>query len=399
MKKNDSMMDTVDRLSRDVEIPDIVMEKANQAFEQIRREGSRTKGKIVSYQSAGKRSGRKYAVIALTATLAVGTVTACAAYMNWSRGLTEELRISESQQENLEQTGMAAFSGASVSDAGVTVTAEQSITDNYYTYLSFKVEGYSPAEGVQPDFETISVTVDGKDDISWGGGFYDGLVCGNDGMVINADGSEAETEEDGSLIEHYVMDDGSLEYHMVLSGGGEEGAIIGKDIRVSFENLGSVAKAEYTPDLEGKWTLEWTLGGADTAISAQTEETLGDTGATVTGIELSPISIRVTYDFPRKERISEYEDENGERKTYTYFDEPPVANGVKLKDGTMLTSLYGGPGSAGYLNDESDTYQSTFAFSRVIDPEQVAAVLFPKRTEGEEGSLKDMDYYEVAIGE
>ena len=57
--------------------------------------------------------------------------------------MKEELRISEEQQKNLEANGMAAFSDASVTDAGVTVTAQQSITDNYYTYLSFKVEGYS----------------------------------------------------------------------------------------------------------------------------------------------------------------------------------------------------------------------------------------------------------------
>ena len=66
---------------------------------------------------------------------------------DWSQGLKEELRISEEQQNHLEANGMAAFSDASVTDAGVTVTAQQSITDNYYTYLSFKVDGYSGGTG------------------------------------------------------------------------------------------------------------------------------------------------------------------------------------------------------------------------------------------------------------
>ena len=53
------------------------------------------------------------------------------------------------------------FADASVTDAGITVSAQQSITDNYYTYLSFKVEGYHLEDGKQPDFENVFVTVDG----------------------------------------------------------------------------------------------------------------------------------------------------------------------------------------------------------------------------------------------
>ena len=165
MKKND----TIYTLQQNIEIPDIVTEKANMAFEQIRKDAG-SSDKIVTYQKPVKKSRKKYMVAALIATMTVGAVSAYAAYTNWSHGMKEELRISEEQQKNLEANGMAAFSDASVTDAGVTVTAQQSITDNYYTYLSFKVEGYSVEKGVQPDFETISVTVDGQD-VSWGGRF------------------------------------------------------------------------------------------------------------------------------------------------------------------------------------------------------------------------------------
>ena len=67
------------------------------------------------------------------------------------------------------------FADASATDAGVTVSAQQSITDNYYTYLSFKVEGYRLEDGKQPDFENVSVTVDGKQDFSSGSSFYSGI--------------------------------------------------------------------------------------------------------------------------------------------------------------------------------------------------------------------------------
>lgn len=370
MKKND----TIYTLQQNIEIPDIVTEKANMAFEQIRKDAG-SSDKIVTYQKPVKKSRKKYMVAALIATMTVGAVSAYAAYTNWSHGMKEELRISEEQQKNLEANGMAAFSDASVTDAGVTVTAQQSITDNYYTYLSFKVEGYSVEKGVQPDFETISVTADGQD-VSWGGRFYDGMISGNDGMVVNADGSAPETEADGSMIENYVMDDGSLEYHMILKSH-ERGFFTGKQLHVELENLGTVAKAQYFPDIEGSWKLDMTLGGADTAKYIETNEKLGDTETIVTGVELSPVSMRITYDFPKTEpRMEEFEDENGEIQTIAWPAQPPFAFGIRLKDGTVMKYISAGSESTGYTSEEGQEYVVSSPLDRVIDPDQVEAVLF-----------------------
>ena len=384
MKKND----TIYTLQQNIEIPDIVTEKANMAFEQIRKDAGSSSDKIVTYQKSVKKSRKKYVIVALVATMTVGAVSAYAAYTNWSHGMKEELRISEEQQKNLEANGMAAFSDASVTDAGVTVTAQQSITDNYYTYLSFKVEGYSVEKGVQPDFETISVTADGQD-VSWGGRFYDGMISGDDGMVVNADGSEPETEADGSMIENYVMDDGSLEYHMILKSH-EKGFFTGKQLHVELENLGTVAKAQYFPDIEGSWILDMTLGGADTAKYIETNEKLGDTETIVTGVELSPVSMRVTYDFPKTEpRMEEFEDENGEIQTIAWPAQPPFAFGIRLKDGTVMKYISAGSESTGYTSEEGQEYVVSFPLDRVIDPDQVEAVLF---SEYDEENGKQLTY-------
>ena len=384
MKKND----TIYTLQQNIEIPDIVTEKANMAFEQIRKDAGSSSDKIVTYQKSVKKSRKKYVIVALVATMTVGAVSAYAAYTNWSHGMKEELRISEEQQKNLEANGMAAFSDASVTDAGVTVTAQQSITDNYYTYLSFKVEGYSVEKGVQPDFETISVTADGQN-VSWGGRFYDGMISGDDGMVVNADGSAPETEADGSMIENYVMDDGSLEYHMILKSH-EKGFFTGKQLHVEFENLGTVAKAQYFPDIEGNWILDMSLGGADTAKYIETNEKLGDTETIVTGVELSPVSMRVTYDFPKTEpRMEEFEDENGEIQTIAWPAQPPFAFGIRLKDGTVMKYISAGSESTGYTSEEGQEYVVSFPLDRVIDPDQVEAVLF---REYDEESDKHLTY-------
>lgn len=383
MKKND----TIYTLQQNIEIPDIVTEKANMAFEQIRKDAG-SSDKIVTYQKPVKKSRKKYMVAALIATLTVGAVSAYAAYTNWSHGMKEELRISEEQQKNLEANGMAAFSDASVTDAGVTVTAQQSITDNYYTYLSFKVEGYSVEKGVQPDFETISVTADGQD-VSWGGRFYDGMISGDDGMLVNADGAAPETEADGSMIENYVMDDGSLEYHMILKSH-EKGFFTGKQLHVELENLGTVAKAQYFPDIEGNWILDMTLGGADTAKYIETNEKLGDTETIVTGVELSPVSMRITYDFPKTEpRMEEFEDENGEIQTVAWPAQPPFAFGIRLKDGTVMKYISAGSESTGYTSEEGQEYVVSFPLDRVIDPDQVETVLF---SEYDEENGKQLTY-------
>ena len=384
MKKND----TIYTLQQNIEIPDIVTEKANMAFEQIRKDAGRSSDKIVTYQKPVKKSRKKYVAAALIATMTVGAVSAYAAYTNWSHGMKEELRISEEQQKNLEANGMAAFSDASVTDAGVTVTAQQSITDNYYAYLSFKVEGYSVEKGVQPDFETISVTADGQD-VSWGGRFYDGMISGDDGMVVNADGSEPETEADGSMIENYVMDDGSLEYHMILKSH-EKGFFTGKQLHVELENLGTVAKAQYFPDIEGNWILDMSLGGADTAKYIETNEKLGDTETIVTGVELSPVSMRITYDFPKTEpRMEEFEDENGEIQTIAWPAQPPFAFGIRLKDGTVMKYISAGSESTGYTSEEGQEYVVSFPLDRVIDPDQVETVLF---SEYDEENGKQLTY-------
>lgn len=388
MKKND----TIYTLQQNIEIPDIVTEKANMAFEQIRKDAGSSSDKIVTYQKSVKKSRKKYVIAALIATMTVGAVSAYAAYTNWSHGMKEELRISEEQQKNLEANGMAAFSDASVTDAGVTVTAQQSITDNYYTYLSFKVEGYSVEKGVQPDFETISVAADGQD-VSWGGRFYDGMISGNDGMFVNADGSEPETEADGSMIENYMMDDGSLEYHMILKSH-EKGFFTGKQLHVELENLGTVAKAQYFPDIEGNWILDMTLGGADTARYIETCEKLGDTETIVTGVELSPVSMRVTYDFPKTEpRMEEFEDENGEIQTVAWPAQPPFAFGIRLKDGTVMKYISAGSESTGYTSEEGQEYVVSFPLDRVIDPDQVEAVLFREYDEESDEHLT----YEVPL--
>ena len=82
---------------------------------------------------------------------------------------------------------------------------------------------------------------------------------------------------------------------------------------------------------------------------------------------------------------------------FTYYAEAPFASGLKLKDGSTIMNLYGGPGTAGYVDEESNTYISGYAFDRVIDPSEVEAVLFRKETTNGDTETEEPEYYEVAV--
>lgn len=402
---NDRILRT---LQQDVEIPEVVRKKADQAFARIHAEQEKTEPdnrKVVSYNKKETErkaiSKRKIAVVAAVAALATATVTAgAAAYMKWSTGMAEGMQATETQQKQLEDNGMAAFTSQSCTDAGVTVTAEQSITDNYNSHISFKVEGFQVEDGQQPDFGSISVLVDGKDDLNLDAGFYDGIITGEDGMPVRASDGSSALDENGDMIYYYVQEDGSMEFDINMNNYSEKGFFIGKDIQVELKDLGTVDKAEFTKTLEGAWNFEWTLGGADTAKTYTLNQPLGDSGATIQTVEISPISVYAEYNFPIQKETITGENEDGTTSESTTFKEAPPLMGIKLKDGTVIKNMYMGGGMIGYQNNSSDDYVYAYATDRIIDPDQIAYFLFINDDApiGEQGMTED-NFYEVAVGE
>lgn len=417
-----STKNTLDILQEEVVIPEIVQEKANAAFDAIYREasasrrtsenedgGKASEKKVVSVKT-GRKHRRKMIATVIAAALAVCTVTAGAAvYMHWSSGLEEGLQVTEEQKQTAESTGLAAFPEKAVTNNGVTVTAQQSVADNYYAYLSFKIEGYTVDQGKQPGFNYINVQVSGED-ATWGGSFYDGLITGADGKAVLADGSPVPLDENGSFLIDYVQEDGSMEYQINLSANGEKGAFLNKPIHVEMTDLGFYTEkaGDIQTEVEGTWAFDWTLEGDDSIYSAECSEKLGDTGATVIGAEISPISITAIYDFPR-ETVTEtgyneyYEEVDGEMRQvsepfeYTSYKEPPVLAGVKLKDGTLLPYLYMGPGASGYADEQSNKYISRFAVDRILNVDEVQSLLF-RKSWPEEGSVPtEENFYVVDI--
>lgn len=150
-------------LQEPVDIPDIVQERAQEAFAAIHQETQRQNRPEVP---AGRRKSKKRLWLAAAAAAAlVGTVSVGAAVYQrwWSKGLEETFHVSEEQMQEMDGNGTSSAINQAVTDQGVTITAVQSIVDNYYAHLAFKVEGFDLPEGAEPAMEKIEVTVDGEE--------------------------------------------------------------------------------------------------------------------------------------------------------------------------------------------------------------------------------------------
>ncbi len=147
---------------------------------------------------------------------------------------------------------------------------------------------------------------------------------------------------------------------------------------------------------EGKWAFSWQLTGSDEIYTAKVSEKLGDTGALVTGAEVSPISIKAVYDFPAKMVKEEAVDESSGTVYETdMLAEPPLLAGVKLKDGTLVTDTQGG--RMGYTDGGKKVYEECFAMGRLLDVDEVESLLFIKKIPEEEKNLGEDDMFAVKI--
>ncbi|MDY3250248.1 MAG: DUF4179 domain-containing protein [Candidatus Choladocola sp.] len=380
--------DMINGLRQGAEVPDHVWEKYTYTLSNLPDRQSERKPHLLSR--------RRMWPVAAAAVLVIGTISvSAAAYIHWSRGLEERLRITAEQRQELEKNQMASYVGQSVTQGEVTVTAQESIVDNYFAHLSFKVEGYQAEAGRQPGFSGIAVTVGEDEDYTggWSASFYDGIVPGPDGKAIHTDGTPLAEGEEIS----YVMEDGSMEFHVDMMSD-EKGAFFDKPIHVELKDLGVYSgKAEdVAVEAEGDWSFDWILTGSEDVKKLELNAPLEGSEAVILEAELSPISVSVTYDFPRQSETEMGTDENGEATVCTTYKEPPYFTGVRLKDGTIYTCISGG-GISGYETEDTDIYKSITALERVIDVDQIESLLFIRsRPEGEQ-PLTEENLYFVSV--
>lgn len=118
-----------------------------------------------------------------------------------------------------------------------------------------------------------------------------------------------------------------------------EGYFMDKPIHLELTGLGGLYSEGYQPNIEGTWSFEWNLQRSDMVRECSPGTALRDSGALVDKIEISPISVQVTYQFPRTEITEKGYNDSGEEIEANMLAEPPKLQGIKMKDGTIYSCL------------------------------------------------------------
>lgn len=362
------MRKETDIFAEDFEIPDIVKQKMNDAFATIKTEGNMSKNRIRMFRNPA-------AAIACICILAVGSITAYAAcnYF-WSRGMKGTLQATDMQQQMLVENDVATkfseaedYTSMAVTNEGVTVIPEMMVVNDKMVYLSLTVEGYDLPEGQEPCFEFVDVYLGEDPDaeegwLNMGASFYNGIISAEDGTNIYEDGTELIIDEQGKLEEHYVDENGKMEYVIIAMVSEPEKSLLGESLQVELTNLGTVYKTNFTDDIEAEWNYTFQLSDTSLTERVQIGDEVEGTMFSLESMEISPVSIKLNYNV------------TGEINSYEDVNRIPDFCGVVLKDGTRLPYL-STDGMSGFTDSTLCKAFEISAFERVIDTEQVSAIL------------------------
>ncbi|MDD6631536.1 MAG: DUF4179 domain-containing protein [Agathobacter sp.] len=364
-------MDEKKILQEDVELPEVVLSKANHALEMIRQE--ETENMAADNQKNSKKNTRRIksqvAAAAAVCVLAVGGVSAVAAiHHNWGRGMSGNIQATDTEQQKLTDDGVAVvypekeeYEALKVTNNGVTIVPDTVIVDAQFAYLSFTISGYNLPEGEEPGFEDVNITSDDMG-INMSGGMYDGIVCNEEGAPVYEDGSELKFTDSGDIVNHYYDENGNLEYFIQAHIAEAGDTMLGKTVKVDFKNLGSLYKTEFTDGVEGDWNFEITLPSVSSAKEFDVNKAIDGTSFTLTKLEISPVSLNATYTTDNAPEANQ--DDLG----------VPCVKGVVLKDGSRLPYLTDG-GSIGYTDDSKTEAYNILGYDRVIDVDNVKALI------------------------
>ena len=358
----------------EIELSEIVLNKTNQAFEMIKKEDT---GYMKKTNIRGRKSLKtQAAAIVGVCILAASSISATAAiHYYWGRGMNGNLQASDTQQQVLTDIGIAKVyseepdsTSLAVTDNGITVAPDTVIVDDRFVYMSFRISGYSVADGEEPGFDMVDIYQgdDPEDDGSWvnmyGGMMYDGIIPDENGKPVYEDGSPLEFNEDGSIISYYTDSNGDMEYIIQAGIVNLTDSLLGKKIHVNFTNLGVFSRRKFTPAVEGNWNFEMVLPDVSSARDIEVGQRVEGTGFVMESISISPVSMKVNYSVIEVPEIKE--DELG----------IPEVKGVVLKDGTRIPYLTEG-GRIGYTDSTGSNAYHMAGYDRVIDVDEVAALI------------------------
>lgn len=394
----------LDLLQQEVEIPEIVQRRAQDAFDQIHREAKLADQGIVSMdreagrkeqtmKKRGKRTKRAVVVAVFAAVMMLGTMTvAVAAFrgdlveslrsmfqissemeedlLNRDDGLlqiietpeepktteiqeAEETESVETGEDTIEETTeekVDIFNQegdvTSVTCNGITVSLVQAMVDRYHVNLVFRIEGLGEANNESVCFD------------EWGFFFGDKRAGSLGGSI-------------GYVGEDYVEYTWSIRPKDRNNEG--PGWFLGKQLEMNFKDIEMFLGKEMGEHVvqEGEWNLRWTIQGTVETNTFVLNHEL-EPEIVIREVDLTPISAVVYYEFP-KQVVQEQTSNGG---VANLIKDPPYLQGAILKDGTVLEYISGGMGNDRYATGSTTEYISTRSLSVMLDPSEIESLIF-----------------------
>ena len=138
--------------------------------------------------------------------------------------------------------------------------------------------------------------------------------------------------------------------------------------------------------------LEWILKGSNESQKFDINKEFGNTDVKLVSAEISALGLELISDYPKG---CKYADMNGEHQ-------PPSFAGVKMKDGKVYTyeSVVDGSGEQFETGSSGKLYgkfTETFTTKKILEVKQIKALLFFKKSAGDNETYKAEDYYEIPL--
>ncbi len=343
-------------LNNDIEMPYCVNASVSEALNKINTGYEKKGDNMIRFRKINSFK-RKIAVAAAVCVLCIGATAGAAALLKWNAKVADKFQVDEPMQEELVENGVATILDASDTSNGVTISAEQSLADDKFMYILFKVT--APEDMLLTEdtfFQSFSLLADGKDpNIS----YFSGLIQGENGIM-----------EDGT---------DNVTYWEVWILQNELGYLNGKTLEASFTDLGfddSINKTGVKTAIEGNWKMSWVINEADVVENTDVNARLESCNAAVTNVSISPISIRVRYDYERNAIEGIAYSDDGTTSTTTYYEDPIMPTYFVLADGSRTEIQAMGPGSTGYIDEETTSYEINLGLTKIADVKNIVAVVF-----------------------
>ena len=199
-----------------------------------------------------KGSRRKLMIVVMAAVMLMATLTGAAVLTRWSKTAQNRYNPSEDIKEQAEKSGLSVMleetkgeenpdEVLSATDQGITITAVQTIVDNYQAEITFRIEGFDVPEDEYPSvWPTVTIDGDSHFFTSQSGAIFDGTTRNEAGERVYASTGEpvrCRDDEFQSVILQPVAADGSIEYTHYISFNETDGRYMGKEIVFTFHSV------------------------------------------------------------------------------------------------------------------------------------------------------------------